>query len=108
MPDKFHDEPADAESHVKFLARKIVETVKPSDVISRAVQLRQQGHEWRGASPFSGQDSLFISDEHRFYICTVTLKQGDVIRWTMEQGEQAYEEAVRYLATRFLGVRAPL
>ena len=111
-PRTLHDEPHDAPGHLRFLAEKIIETVVPSDVISQAVRLRQEGGDWRGLSPFAADrepGSLFVNDEARWFFCVLTRRRGNVVAWTMSTGDgMAFDEAVRHLASRFLGVKAVL
>ena len=74
--------------------------VAVSDIVRRRVQLRKQGREWAGLSPFNKEKtpSFFVNDEKRFYHCFSSGKHGDVFSFLMEIEGQTFREAVETVA----------
>lgn len=74
--------------------------VPVSDVVRRHVQLRKQGREWAGLSPFNKEKtpSFFVNDEKRFYHCFSSGKHGDVFTFLMDVTGQSFREAVESVA----------
>jgi len=70
--------------------------VPVSDIVRRRVQLRKQGREWAGLSPFNKEKtpSFFVNDEKRFYHCFSSGKHGDVFSFLMDVEGQTFREAV--------------
>ncbi len=75
--------------------------VPVSDVVRRRVQLRKQGREWAGLSPFNKEKtpSFFVNDEKRFYHCFSSGKHGDVFSFLMEVEGLTFREAVETVAS---------
>lgn len=82
--------------------------VPVSDVVRRHVQLRKQGREWAGLSPFNKEKtpSFFVNDEKRFYHCFSSGKHGDVFSFLMEVEGLTFREAVEAVAA-LAGVDVP-
>ena len=74
--------------------------VRPSDLIGRSVQLKRQGREFVGLSPFKKErtPSFFVNDEKRFYHCFASGKHGDVFTWLEEMEGLSFMEAAERLA----------
>ncbi|MCA8929944.1 MAG: DNA primase [Alphaproteobacteria bacterium] len=74
--------------------------VPVSDVVRRRVQLRKQGREWAGLSPFNKEKtpSFFVNDDKRFYHCFSSGKHGDVFSFLMEVEGLTFREAVETVA----------
>ena len=74
--------------------------VPVSDVVRRHVQLRKQGREWAGLSPFNKEKtpSFFVNDEKQFYHCFSSGKHGDVFTFLMDATGQSFREAVESVA----------
>jgi DNA primase len=104
-----HDRPSDAPPHLVFLATKIIETVRISDVAALKIALKKRGRRFYGISPFAPErhPNFFIDDDVGFYHCATTRRRGDIVRFVMETEALGYEAAVMRLAA-FLGRRAPL
>jgi DNA primase len=71
-----------------------------SDVVRRRVQLRKQGREWRGLSPFNKErtPSFYVNDQKGFYHDFSSGKHGDIFRFVMETEGLSFPEAVERLA----------
>ncbi len=71
-----------------------------SDIVRRRVQLRKQGREWAGLSPFNKEKtpSFFVNDDKRFYHCFSSGKHGDVFSFLMEVEGLTFREAVETVA----------
>lgn len=71
-----------------------------SDVVRRHVQLRKQGREWAGLSPFNKEKSpsFFVNDDKRFYHCFSSGKHGDVFTFLMDVTGLTFREAVESVA----------
>lgn len=74
--------------------------VKPSDLIGRSVQLKRQGREFVGLSPFKKErtPSFFVNDDKRFYHCFASGKHGDIFTWLEEMEGLSFMEAAERLA----------
>src|SRR5713101_8938020 len=72
-----------------------------SDVVRRRVQLKKQGREWRGLSPFNKErtPSFFVNDQKGFYHDFSSGKPGDIFTFTMESEGVTFPEAVERLAS---------
>jgi DNA primase len=79
-----------------------------SDVVRRRVQLKKQGREWRGLSPFNKErtPSFFVNDQKGFYHDFSSGKHGDIFRFVMETEGLTFPEAVERLAN-LAGVPLP-
>ena len=82
--------------------------VRPSDLIGRSVQLKRQGREFVGLSPFKKErtPSFFVNDDKRFYHCFASGKHGDVFTWLEEMEGLSFMEAAERLAAE-AGLRLP-
>jgi DNA primase len=71
-----------------------------SDVVRRRVQLKKQGREWRGLSPFNKErtPSFFVNDQKGFYHDFSSGKHGDIFGFVMETEGLSFPEAVERLA----------
>src|SRR3979409_529401 len=79
-----------------------------SDVVRRRVQLKKQGREWRGLSPFNKEKtpSFTVNDQKGFYHDFSSGKHGDIFGFVMETEGVAFPEAVERLA-QMAGVPMP-
>ena len=57
-----------------------------SQVVGRHVQLKRQGREFAGLSPFNKEKtpSFTVNDQKQFYHCFSSGKHGDIISFVME------------------------
>ena len=71
-----------------------------SQVVSRRVQLKRAGREWKGLSPFNQEKtpSFTVNDQKGFYHCFSSGKHGDIFRFLMETEGLSFPEAVERLA----------
>lgn len=71
-----------------------------SAVVGRRVQLKKQGREWRGLSPFNAEKtpSFYVNDQKGFYHCFSSGRHGDIFRFVMETDGLSFPEAVERLA----------
>ncbi|MDR6954704.1 DNA primase [Ancylobacter sp. 3268] len=71
-----------------------------SEVVGKRVQLKKQGREWRGLSPFNAEKtpSFYVNDQKGFYHCFSSGKHGDQFDFLMETEGLAFPEAVERLA----------
>ena len=74
--------------------------IRLSDLIGRRVQLKRQGREFAGLSPFKKEKtpSFFVNDEKRFYHCFASGKHGDAFTWLEEMEGLSFMEAAERLA----------
>jgi DNA primase len=79
-----------------------------SEVVGRRVQLKKQGREWRGLSPFNKEKtpSFYVNDQKGFYHCFSSSKTGDIFRFLMETEGLSFPEAVERLAAQ-AGLEVP-
>jgi DNA primase len=79
-----------------------------SEVIRPRVQLKKQGREWRGLSPFKQEKtpSFFVNDQKGFYHDFSSGKHGDIFTFLMEADGLSFPEAVERLASQ-AGVQLP-
>jgi DNA primase len=72
-----------------------------STIVGKRVDLRKQGREWTGASPFRKQKkpSFFVNDEKGLYFDFATSKQGDVFDFVAETEGLSRDAAIERLAT---------
>jgi DNA primase len=71
-----------------------------SQVVSRRVQLKKAGREWKGLSPFNKEKtpSFTVNDQKGFYHCFSSGKHGDIFTFLMEMEGLSFPEAVERLA----------
>lgn len=71
-----------------------------SEVVGKRVQLKKQGREWRGLSPFNPEKtpSFYVNDQKGFYHCFSSGKHGDQFDFLMEVDGLPFPEAVEQLA----------
>jgi DNA primase len=71
-----------------------------SSVVGRRVQLKKQGREWRGLSPFKQEKtpSFFVNDQKGFYHCFASGEHGDIFTFLMKTEGLSFPEAVERLA----------
>src|SRR4051812_3676158 len=71
-----------------------------SEVVRTRVQLKKQGREWRGLSPFNKEKtpSFFVNDQKGFYHDFSSGKSGDQFKFLMEAEGLSFPEAVERLA----------
>jgi DNA primase len=95
FPDSFLDE--------------IRERLPVSEVVRRRVQLKKQGREWRGLSPFNKErtPSFYVNDQKGFYHDFSSGKHGDIFGFMMETEGLSFPEAVERLA-EIAGVPLPV
>jgi DNA primase len=79
-----------------------------SRVVGARVQLRRQGRELVGLSPFKTEKtpSFTVNDQKRFYHCFATGEHGDIFKFIMEMEGLRFPEAVARLA-EMAGVPMP-
>ncbi|ADH89645.1 DNA primase [Ancylobacter novellus DSM 506] len=72
-----------------------------SEVVGKRVQLKKQGREWRGLSPFNPEKtpSFYVNDQKGFYHCFSSGKHGDQFDFLMEVEGLPFPEAVERLAS---------
>ncbi len=82
--------------------------VPVSQVAGARVQLRKEGREWRGLSPFNAEKtpSFFVNDQKGFYHDFSSGKHGDIFTFLMETEGLTFPEAVERLAA-MAGVPMP-
>lgn len=80
-----------------------------SEVVGKRVQLKKQGREWRGLSPFNPEKtpSFYVNDQKGFYHCFSSGKHGDQFDFLMEVDGLPFPEAVERLAS-MAGVPMPV
>ncbi|MEO0392920.1 MAG: DNA primase [Pseudomonadota bacterium] len=73
-----------------------------SQVVGRHVQLKRQGREYAGLSPFNKEKtpSFTVNDQKQFYHCFSSGKHGDIISFVMEVEGLSFPEAVEALAAQ--------
>jgi len=71
-----------------------------SQVVSRRVQLKRAGREWKGLSPFNKEKtpSFTVNDQKGFYHDFSSSKHGDIFTFLMETEGLSFPEAVERLA----------
>jgi len=74
--------------------------VPVSEVVRKKVQLKKQGREWRGLSPFNAEKkpSFYVNDQKGFYHCFSSDKTGDGFAFLMATEGLSFPEAVERLA----------
>jgi DNA primase len=79
---------------------EIKSRLRLSDVIGRTVNLRRQGREYVGLSPFNKEKSpsFFVNDEKGFFHDFSSGKHGDLITFLQETERLSFPEAVERLA----------
>ena len=79
-----------------------------SQVAGARVQLRKEGREWRGLSPFNAErtPSFFVNDQKGFYHDFSSGKHGDIFTFLTETEGLSFPEAVERLAA-MAGVPMP-
>ena len=75
----------------------------------RRVQLKKQGREWRGLSPFNKErtPSFYVNDQKGFYHDFSSGKHGDIFTFLMDTEGLSFPEAVERLAN-LAGVPMPV
>lgn len=71
-----------------------------SEVVRQRVQLKKQGREWRGLSPFNKEKtpSFYVNDHKGFYHDFSSGKHGDIFSFVIETEGLSFPEAVERLA----------
>ncbi|MGI9388325.1 MAG: DNA primase, partial [Methyloligellaceae bacterium] len=71
-----------------------------SQVVSRRVQLKRQGREYKGLSPFKTEKtpSFTVNDQKAFYHCFASGEHGDIFKFLMQTEGLSFPEAVERLA----------
>src|SRR3979490_198266 len=79
-----------------------------SEIARRRVQLKKQGREWRGLSPFNKErtPSFFVNDQKGFYHDFSSGKHGDIFTFLIETEGLTFPEAVEKIA-EVAGVQLP-
>ncbi|HPF79020.1 MAG TPA: DNA primase, partial [Alphaproteobacteria bacterium] len=79
-----------------------------SDIIGRTVRLTRAGREHKGCCPFHNEKtpSFTVNDDKQFYHCFGCGAHGDVIGFTMQNGNLSFIEAVEALAAE-AGMQVP-
>lgn len=79
-----------------------------SEVCGRRVQLKKQGREFIGLSPFNNEKtpSFTVNDQKGFYHCFSSGKHGDIFSFVMATEGLSFPEAVEKLA-RDVGLEVP-
>lgn len=90
------------------LLAEIKNRLPASAVIGRSVNLKRNGREYAGLSPFNKEKtpSFFVNDDKQFFHCFSSGKHGDIFKFLMETERLSFPEAVERLA-REAGVRLP-
>src|SRR4051812_49900179 len=88
---------------------EIKSRLRLSDVIGRTVNLRRQGREYVGLSPFNKEKSpsFFVNDDKGFWHDFSSGKHGDLISFLQETERLSFPEAVERLAAE-AGVAMPV
>lgn len=75
--------------------------VRMSDLVGRKIQLKRQGREFAGLSPFKKEKtpSFFVNDEKKFYHCFASGEHGDAFDWLMKMEGLSFMEAAEQLAS---------
>jgi DNA primase len=71
-----------------------------SQVVGARVQLKKEGREWRGLSPFNKErtPSFYVNDQKQFYHDFSSGKSGDVFTFLVDVESLSFPEAVERLA----------
>ena len=71
-----------------------------SQVVGARVQLKKEGREWRGLSPFNKErtPSFFVNDQKQFYHDFSSGKSGDIFTFLIDVESLSFPEAVERLA----------
>src|SRR5262245_60703762 len=79
-----------------------------SEVVSKRVQLKRAGREWKGLSPFNKErtPSFTVSDQKGFFHDFSSGKHGDIFGFVMETEGLSFPEAVERLAS-MAGMQVP-
>lgn len=87
---------------------ELKQRIRLSDLIGKSVQLKRQGREYAGLSPFSKEKSpsFFVNDDKQFYHCFSSGKHGDCLDWLIETERLNFREAVERLAAE-AGMQMP-
>ena len=75
--------------------------VRMSDLVGKKVNLKRQGREFAGLSPFKKEKtpSFFVNDEKKFYHCFASGEHGDAFDWLMRMEGLSFMEAAEQLAS---------
>src|SRR5450755_2143559 len=79
-----------------------------SQVVGARVQLKKEGREWKGLSPFNKErtPSFFVNDQKQFWHDFSSGQSGDVFGFMMKMEGVPFPEAVRRCA-RVAGISIP-
>lgn len=79
-----------------------------SEIVGRAVKLTRAGREFKACCPFHNEKSpsFYVNDDKQFYHCFGCGAHGDVIGFTMQNGNLSFIEAVESLAA-LAGMQVP-
>ncbi len=79
-----------------------------SDVVGKKVKLTRAGREYKGCCPFHREKtpSFYVNDDKQFYHCFGCGAHGDVIGFTMAEGNLSFIEAIEQLAAQ-AGMQVP-
>jgi DNA primase len=71
-----------------------------SQVVGARVQLKKEGREWRGLSPFNKErtPSFYVNDQKQFYHDFSSGKSGDIFSFLVDVESLSFPEAVERLA----------
>ncbi|MEQ8323589.1 MAG: DNA primase [Vicingaceae bacterium] len=83
--------------------RNIINAARIEDVISDFVTLKKRGANYLGLCPFHDEKtaSFTVSPAKGIYKCFGCGRAGDVVRFVMENDQQTYPEALRFLAGKY-------
>jgi hypothetical protein len=92
----------------QYVVDEIRDALPPSAVISRYVQLRKPGREWKGLSPFNKErtPSFFVNDEKRMWHDFSSDQGGDVFDFLMKMEGMTFREAAQRCA-EMAGISIP-
>jgi DNA primase len=79
-----------------------------SEIVGRRVKLIRAGREFKGCCPFHNEKtpSFYVNDQKQFYHCFGCGAHGDILKFTMEQGNLGFRDAVEMLAGQ-AGMQVP-
>lgn len=80
--------------------------VRIEDLVSRYVQLKKVGANYRGLSPFKHEKtpSFYVYPDKNFYYCFSTSQGGDIFKFVQTKENMSFVEAAEFIADRF-GIR---
>ena len=73
------------------------------EVISRHVELKRTGANYKGFSPFTNErtPSFIVSPQKQIYKCFSSGKGGNLVKFVMEKDSLTYPEAIKELCRNF-------